>query len=428
MKLKLLFLGFTVGFSSLVNAQCKPDTVMNAKFKDSLLLKTNTLNHFGVTINKLRPSKKDSITVAQTFLNNDSILVHGAKILMGAYTYTSSSKVSKATKPSPVFVSLYQVDNQNAPVTKIDSVLINVQEDRYYNAIFSQPINVKGNFAIGVRNADLADSKSRIKLYANNAFNDSTDANKVFHKGFGDGLGFVRDAALGQWRANNDYLNGFNPAPTSNFGFLIGNDSIINWDWYINPIISYQVSADFNTTDAKPGNLVNVELARLSKLTIGANPILSLGGFKNKWLGSDNNNYAWQVGNNYYADSVYKFIMNSNFKGATLIARVEGYTNICEEVKGFLLTINEKNMISNLAIYPNPTSSKFNVAFSTENGSNVSLKVIDYAGKLVYSREFAANSNSINEQEIDLTNQAEGLYILQIATDKNTISRKIVKN
>ena len=85
-------------------------------------------------------------------------------------------------------------------------------------------------------------------------------------------------------------------------------------------------------------------------------------------------------------------------------------------------------MFSNLSIYPNPTSSKFNVAFSTENASNVSLRVVDYAGKLVYSNDFVGNSNSINEHVIDLTNQAEGLYILQIATDKNTISRKIVRN
>jgi hypothetical protein len=427
MKLKLLFFAFSLGFASLVSAQCKPDTVMYAKFKDSLLLKSKAINHFGG--NKLRPSLKDSACVAQVFLNNDSIQVLGAKIMMGAYKFSNPSTIPAATKVSPVLVSLYEVDENYFPVKKIDSVVVDVKESKYYTVTFKAPVVVKSNFAIGARNIDVADKTSRLRVYANNAFNDSI-SNNVTYKGYGEGLGFVRDAISNQWLVNSIYFDGQLPTPNTAVGYSAGSetDSTINWDWYINPIISYQVSADFNTTDAKPGNLVNVELSRLSKLTIGANPILSLGGFKNKWLAGDFKNYAWQVGNNYYADSVYKFTMSNNFKGVTSIARVEGYTRACEDIKGFLLAIDDKNTISNLSIYPNPTSSKFNVAFSTENASNVSLRVVDFAGKLVYSNDFVGNSNSINEHVIDLTNQAEGLYILQIATDKNTISRKIVRN
>lgn len=71
-------------------------------------------------------------------------------------------------------------------------------------------------------------------------------------------------------------------------------------------------------------------------------------------------------------------------------------------------------------IYPNPVSSIINI----DLGDSIATKVIlfDMNGKVMKTE------NSINITSLEISNLANGIYLLQITTDKGILSKKIVKN
>ena len=85
-----------------------------------------------------------------------------------------------------------------------------------------------------------------------------------------------------------------------------------------------------------------------------------------------------------------------------------------------------KNVDRSLSVYPNPTSESVNVQFQL-NGVNkdVDLVVSDVLGKVVYTQQMK-NFNGTYNQPIDLSRQANGIYILHLRVGSDVISRKIV--
>jgi len=76
--------------------------------------------------------------------------------------------------------------------------------------------------------------------------------------------------------------------------------------------------------------------------------------------------------------------------------------------------------LSSIKIYPNPTSSIVNIKLS--NGNLITKAVLfDINGKQVFT--------IINHlEQIDLSNFQNGIYLLQLETEKGSISKKIIKN
>ncbi|MCC7400618.1 MAG: S8 family serine peptidase [Chitinophagaceae bacterium] len=65
-------------------------------------------------------------------------------------------------------------------------------------------------------------------------------------------------------------------------------------------------------------------------------------------------------------------------------------------------------------IYPNPSQGIFNLVYQAANGQNISIKIYDAAGKVVWNSSAVA-SGFVDKLEIDLhgENYASGLYLLQ---------------
>lgn len=85
-----------------------------------------------------------------------------------------------------------------------------------------------------------------------------------------------------------------------------------------------------------------------------------------------------------------------------------------------------KSVDRSLSVYPNPTSDLVNVQFQL-NGMNkdVDLIVSDVLGKTVYAQQMKDFIGTYN-QPLDLSRQANGVYILQLRVGNSVISRKIV--
>lgn len=86
-------------------------------------------------------------------------------------------------------------------------------------------------------------------------------------------------------------------------------------------------------------------------------------------------------------------------------------------------TISESNLISEIQLFPNPTNGQINLVFNHQL-TNVSLKLINSIGQIVFERSDPDGTNF----SIDVSEQAKGIYLLEII-NSGTVSRaKFVKN
>jgi len=102
----------------------------------------------------------------------------------------------------------------------------------------------------------------------------------------------------------------------------------------------------------------------------------------------------------------------------------ETYFKDIEIVYEPLISIVEENIEDIVNIYPNPGNGTYFI--NTELVDISSIKIYDYSGKLL--KAISSNlSNGNNIIELDLTDQPNGLYFIEISTDNKKLRRKILK-
>ena len=74
---------------------------------------------------------------------------------------------------------------------------------------------------------------------------------------------------------------------------------------------------------------------------------------------------------------------------------------------------------SNVKVYPNPTKNILNIESNSFEVSSVEIH--DVLGKRVFQQ------NGLNNNQIDISNLTNGIYIMKINADGKTLTRKIIK-
>ena len=92
---------------------------------------------------------------------------------------------------------------------------------------------------------------------------------------------------------------------------------------------------------------------------------------------------------------------------------------------GTLIRMESTSQIKNLDIYPNPSRDIFNIRFISEKIQDLSVRVINIMGELVYQEKVNQFIGEYTKQ-IDLTDNSKGVYFLEITTDNNVVNRKII--
>jgi hypothetical protein len=91
-------------------------------------------------------------------------------------------------------------------------------------------------------------------------------------------------------------------------------------------------------------------------------------------------------------------------------------------VEGTVLA-TEKFELNKVAIYPNPSTDIFNVSLGNITPKNI--EVYDVSGKIIFSqKDFQNNGNII---PLNMTNVSNGIYFVKIATEDQTITKRIIK-
>ena len=412
MKKKLQLIIACIGLVTIGNAQICTDTIKYVNYKSKLVLnagKNDSVNYLG----KLKLKEG----VSQSFINKDQIDVNGAVVRMSAQNF-SLNKYTPATAPMKVKVYLQTADEFDFhPLKRIDSAEVMVLKDTFYTVQFSKTTKLYGHFSISVVNAQ--SDAVRPRIYATNT--------TVLNGGFGEAMGFVTTG--GKTQRNIDYFENSLPSATTGYGFTSGGEGeLIDWDYLIYPIISYDITPSITSTNPTPDNNGEVELTRMNSLTIGSNHMLSLSGFNKKYFGGKDSTYVWKVKGKISLDSVYKFTYFTGDDLGSFTVKVKGYTSNCSSV--YLvktLNLTAANSISALNVYPNPLKETLTVTFAASSISGkINVRLIDFSGKLIQSEELDGNARTF-ETQMNVADLYPGMYLLEIENAGNRVVRKLIK-
>lgn len=78
-----------------------------------------------------------------------------------------------------------------------------------------------------------------------------------------------------------------------------------------------------------------------------------------------------------------------------------------------------------LSIYPNPTTGVLNVNFNAEKQGDIQVKLVNISGQVIFN-EVMTTANGQYNNSFDISDQAKGVYLLSIISEKEKIDRKIV--
>jgi hypothetical protein len=94
---------------------------------------------------------------------------------------------------------------------------------------------------------------------------------------------------------------------------------------------------------------------------------------------------------------------------------------------GTLIRMESISQIKNLDVYPNPSRDIFNIRFVSEKIQDLSIRVINIMGELVYEEKANQFIGEYTKQ-IDLVDSSKGIYFIEIVTTDGIVNKKIILN
>ena len=96
-----------------------------------------------------------------------------------------------------------------------------------------------------------------------------------------------------------------------------------------------------------------------------------------------------------------------------------------EEVVVILVGINELESVSNVSIYPNPSTDVMNVSFNSLQAGKLNVRIIDAVGRVVSS---TTHSNGTGSQtfSMNVENLAAGIYQVEFEMEGKKATRKVI--
>jgi PKD repeat protein len=138
-----------------------------------------------------------------------------------------------------------------------------------------------------------------------------------------------------------------------------------------------------------------------------------------QWNFGDNT--AWSNNTNpthtYLADGVYTVTLTV-FNDCGSIA-------INQEVTVLGTGVEELAEGQNLNIAPNPSNGQFALTFTTTSNQNVNIKFLNISGQVV-AEEYVGNVSGTIKRSFDFAEMAKGVYMIQIVTNENVITRRVI--
>ena len=78
----------------------------------------------------------------------------------------------------------------------------------------------------------------------------------------------------------------------------------------------------------------------------------------------------------------------------------------------------------NINIFPNPNTGKFDIEIKITEPQDFELKLFNAAGQQIY-REYLGTVSGAFQKTIDISNFPNGIYTVQLITEKETVNKQI---
>ncbi|HRG57560.1 MAG TPA: FG-GAP-like repeat-containing protein [Bacteroidia bacterium] len=122
--------------------------------------------------------------------------------------------------------------------------------------------------------------------------------------------------------------------------------------------------------------------------------------------------------------NVYYYFYNWEIEKTSTIC-TSALTPVVAEV--IITGLNHISNNSNIHLFPNPASDKLSITFDKSMNNNVSVNIVDVAGRIAQTNSFV-NISAQSQQHIDISKLAKGVYFVKINTaDEEYIEKLLVK-
>jgi hypothetical protein len=138
--------------------------------------------------------------------------------------------------------------------------------------------------------------------------------------------------------------------------------------------------------------------------------------------------YSWDFGdftNSSAAAPVHAYAVDGTYQ--VVLTAINGN---CSDTAIFNVVINTVSIeelmgMANLTVYPNPASETAVVSFDNTLGNSFDIQLIDQLGRVTMSQTNVQSYGS-NSITINLVNLAEGMYTVQLISNQNSISKRLI--
>ena len=165
--------------------------------------------------------------------------------------------------------------------------------------------------------------------------------------------------------------------------------------------------------------LVNLSLVS-SLLTVqvtgGAVPYYYEFGNQDGILLTSFNNFGSTISFNPLVNGIYYFFIidDNNCVSDTVFYLVDIFPTLIDEFG-----------VSSLNIFPNPSKDRFSIAFTSEDSQDLKVRIFNLIGEQIINEDLQQFVGEYAKQ-IDLTENAKGIYFLEITTNNGVINKKLI--
>ncbi|MEM8895756.1 MAG: T9SS type A sorting domain-containing protein, partial [Bacteroidota bacterium] len=87
---------------------------------------------------------------------------------------------------------------------------------------------------------------------------------------------------------------------------------------------------------------------------------------------------------------------------------------------------DDQYLLSNITLYPNPTSGILNLTIENVLRGDINMRVIDFAGKQ-FMNQSLSNQTGLLEQRLNLAELPFGIYVIELNNGQDIVTKKILK-
>lgn len=139
--------------------------------------------------------------------------------------------------------------------------------------------------------------------------------------------------------------------------------------------------------------------------------------------------YRYQWSNGSTDEDIY------NLKSGRYTVTVSDASNVCKIEVSFDVAQPDLNnseasrrtssFTSRFDVYPNPTENFATINFYTSEGKFFSLRVYDINGRVIVNESRIENNGDYTRQ-LDFTHQPKGFYFVEIVSEKETLTKRLI--